>query len=96
VVATLHAGTHAPRVNRPWPIAFTVTRGGRAAHASVSYEYLFAGSVVARRSHYTFTGRFADTFLWPASAVGYALTFRAVVVCGATTVDLNYPVQVRR
>jgi hypothetical protein len=94
VTATLHAGTHQPIVERPWPIHFTVTRGGQAAKASVSYEYLFGGQVVAHRSHYTFTGHFSDVFKWPSTAVGYPLTFRAVIVSNGTTIDLDYPVQV--
>jgi hypothetical protein len=94
VTATLHADTHHPKVEAPWPIRFTVSSGGRPARASVSYEYLFGGQVVAHRSHYTFTGHFSDVFKWPASAVGYPLTFRAVIVSGAKTIDLDYPVQV--
>ncbi len=90
----MHAGTHQPRVERPWPIHFTVIRGGQAGKASVSYEYLFGGQVVAHRSHYTFTGHFSDVFKWPATAVGYPLTFRAVIVSNGTTIDLDYPVQV--
>jgi hypothetical protein len=96
VTATMHAGTHRPKVNRPWPIRFTVTRGAHPTRASVSYEYLFGGQIVARRSHYSFTGRFADVFMWPASAVGFPLTFRAVIVAGARTINLDYPVQVIR
>ncbi len=94
VTATLHAGTHHPKVNRAWPIRFTVTSAGRPAKASVSYEYLFAGQVVAHRSHYTFTGHFSDIFSWPSSAVGYPLRFRAVIVSEGATVNLDYPVQV--
>jgi hypothetical protein len=94
VSATLHAATHHPKVQVPWPIHFAVTRGGAPAHASVSYEYLFAGQVVAHRSHYTFTGGFSDTFHWPSSAVGYPLTFRAVIVSAGVTINLDYPVQV--
>lgn len=94
VTATLHAGTHQPKVGRPWPIHFTVIHAGRPARASVSYQYLFNGQVVAHRSHYTFTGRFSDTFEWPASAVGYPLTFRAVIVSAGATIDLDYAVQV--
>ena len=60
----------------------------------MSYEYLFDGQVVARRSHYTFTGHFSDVFMWPSSAVGYPLTFRAVIVSEGATIDLDYPVQV--
>jgi hypothetical protein len=94
VMATLHAGTHHPRVQRPWPIRFTVTSGGRPARASVRYEYLLGSQVVAHRSHYTFTGHFADVFKWPAAAVGYPLTFRAVIVSDGATIDLDYAVQV--
>lgn len=96
VSASMHVGTHNPRVNRPWPLSFTVTGGGAPAKASVSYEYLFGGQVVAKRSHYDFTGHFADVFRWPSSAVGYPLTFRAVIVSGKATVDLDYAVQVVR
>ncbi len=94
VTATLRAGTHHPKVSAAWPIHFTVTEAGRPAKASVSYEYLFAGQVVAKRSRYTFDGHFSDTFRWPSSAVGYPLTFRAVIVSGGSTIDLDYPVQV--
>ncbi len=96
VTATLHGSTHAPKVERPWPVHFTVTRGGHSVRASVSYEYLFGGQVVARRSHYTFDGHFSDVFKWPASAVGYPLTFRAVIVSEGATINLEYPVQVGR
>ncbi len=82
VTATLHADTHHPRANTHWPIGFTVSHGGRPARASVSYEYLLGTQVVARRSHYTFTGRFSDVFAWPPAAIGYPLTFRAVIAPG--------------
>ncbi len=94
VTATLHAANHHPKVGLLWPIEFTATRAGHAARASVSYEYLFAGQVVARRSHYTFTGHFSDKFEWPASAVGYPLTLRAVIVAEGVTINLDFPVQV--
>ncbi len=94
VTATLHAASHHPKVGRPWPIRFTVTSAGHAARASVSYQYLLAGQVVAHRSHYVFTGRFSDTFRWPPSAVGYPLTLRAVIVSEGVTINLDFPVQV--
>jgi hypothetical protein len=94
VTATLHASTHAPRVNQSWPLHFTVTHAGALAKAAVQYEYLFGGQVVARRSHYTFTGHFSDVFQWPSTAVGYPLTFRAVIVSEGATINLDYPVQV--
>jgi hypothetical protein len=94
VIATMHASTHYPKVNRPWPVRFTATRGGRSVHAKVSYEFVFGGQVVAHRSHYTFNGHFSDVVLWPSSAVGYPLTFRAVVVAGGATINLDYAVKV--
>jgi hypothetical protein len=90
----MRAGTHRPRVGQPWPVHFTATRGGSGVVASVRYEFLFAGQVVARRSHYTFKTRFSDNIEWPSSAVGYALTFRAVVGAPGATINLDYPVQV--
>jgi len=96
VSASLHASTHHPRVNVAWPISFTVTSQGTAAKAEVAYEYLFGGQVVAHRSHYRFTGHFHDLFRWPASALGYPLTFRAVITSGGATLNLDYPVQVVR
>jgi hypothetical protein len=94
VTATMHAATHHPHVNGRWPIAFVVARGGKPAKAEVAYEYLFGGQVVAHRSHYRFTGSFHDVFMWPSSAVGYPLTFRAVITAGGATINLDYPVQV--
>lgn len=96
VTATMHASGHHPRVNVPWPVSFTVLRAGKPTRAEVRYEYLFAGQVVARRSHYKFNGSFHDTFQWPSSAVGYPLTLRAVIVSGEVTLNLDYPVRVRR
>jgi hypothetical protein len=96
LTATLRAAGHHPRANTHWPISFTVDLAGRPARASVSYEYLLGTAVVAHRSHYTFTGRFSDVFTWPPAAVGYPLTFRAVIVSEGVTVDLDYPVQVVR
>jgi hypothetical protein len=92
----MHASTHRPRVNARWPISFLVTSAGKPADAKVEYEYLFAGQVVARRSHYTFKGTFHDIFTWPSSAVGYPLTFRAVMKAGGATLNLDYSVQVVR
>jgi hypothetical protein len=94
ISATMHASSHHPRVNRAWPVSFVVSQAGRPAKAQVRYEYLFAGQVVARRSHYRFTGSFHDTFIWPSSALGYPLTFRAVISAGSVMLNLDYQVQV--
>ena len=96
LTATMRAGTHKPKVGRSWPVHFRVTRAGAPAKASVGYEFLLAGQVVARRSHYTFTGSFSDIVVWPSQSVGYPLTFRAVIVSEGATIYLDYPVQVTR
>lgn len=96
VTASMRAGTHEPKANQPWPIHFVASSGGRPARATVDYDFLFGGQVVAHRSHYRFTGRFADVIVWPPTAVGYPLTFRAVVVAAGRTLNLDYPVRVRR
>jgi hypothetical protein len=92
---TLRAGSHEPRTGTRWPIHFTATSAAAPAHASVSYEYLLGGQIVARRSYYTFVGRFDDFSIWPRDAVGYPLTFRAVVKVEPTTFNLDYPLRVR-
>ena len=72
----------------------TVVGSASGVVASVGYEFLFGGQVVARRSHYTFRGHFSDIVEWPASAVGYPLTLRTVVRAAGATINLDYPVQV--
>lgn len=94
--ATMHASAHHPHVGAHWPISFLVTTAGKPTTAKVEYEYLVGGQVVAHRSHYTFKGTFHDIFTWPSSALGYPLTFRAVVRAGGATLNLDYPVQVVR
>lgn len=95
VTVTMHGSTHEPRVGPLWPDSFEVTSAGRPATASLEYEFLLAGQVVAHRSHYTFTGHFHDTIEWPAAAVGYPLTLRAVIRARGTLLNIDYPVKVR-
>jgi ABC-type phosphate transport system substrate-binding protein len=94
ITATMHATTHHPKVGVPWPISFTVEKAHAPVQAKVVYEYLFGGNVVAKRSNYAFRGHFSDRFLWPGNAVGYPLTFRAVITALGQTLNLDYPVQV--
>lgn len=92
----MRAPTHSPRVEAPWPIHVTVQSAGSPARATIEYEYLFGGQVVAHRNHSTFTGRYSDILKWPSSAVGYPLTFRAHLLSGGRVLDLDYTVAVRR
>ncbi len=96
-VARLYAPTHHPRANHRWRIRITArTRGGRALHAEVRYQFLFHGQVVSRQSHYRFRGTFRDTIVWPRKSIGYPLTFRAVVTTRLGRRNLDYAVRVRR
>lgn len=97
LVARLYAPTHYPRVNRAWRIRITAhDAAGDPVRAEVRYQYLLAGQIVGRRSHYRFRGTFRDTILWPGASVGYRLTFRAVVTSRIGTRNLDYWVRVRR
>jgi hypothetical protein len=94
LVASMKVGTHHPTVGRKWPLEFTATLAGKPAKVTVTYEYLYDGKVVAVRSHHAFTGHFTDTLIFPSSALHEPLTFRAVIASGATTVNLNYAIEV--
>jgi hypothetical protein len=95
--ATLSVPGHHPKANRAWPVTVTASYRGRPVTARVRYVFLYGGQVVSRQSNYRFHGRFTDHgFSWPARAVGYRLTFRAVVSSSRGTRNLDYWVQVRR
>jgi hypothetical protein len=94
---TLTATTHRPQAGARWPLTIRAFGpDGRPLRAEVRYQYLFAGQVVARRSHYRFRGVFHDVITWPARSLAVPLTFRAVVTTSFGTRDLDYPVRVRR
>ncbi len=94
---TLAASTHHPSVGAPWPIVIHArSSDGAPLRAEVRYEFLFAGSVVARRSHYRFKGTLRDTLRWPANSAGVPLTFRAVVSTALGTRRRDYAVRVKR
>ena len=95
--ATLSVPGHHPKAGRPWPVTVTASYNGRPVTAHVRYAFLYGGQVVSRQSNYRFHGRFTDRgFIWPARAVGYRLTFRAVVYSSRGSRNLDYWVQVRR
>jgi len=109
-VAKLHAPNHTPKADaKNWKITVTVrSRSGRPLRATAVYKFLYNGRVVSTQypnpGHskggtrpYAFRGRYRDTILWPARAVGYPLTFRVVVsVRGQGSQNLDWRVRVRR
>jgi hypothetical protein len=101
--ATLHAPTHTPHVNKPWPIWIRVTdRAGKPIRARLRMRFLFAGVPVGKVDNgrvYTFTGTWrekkGEEITFPAESRGHRLTFQALVTARGRTVKLNYWVQPR-
>jgi hypothetical protein len=101
--AALHAPTHAPRVEKPWPISVRVTdRAGRPIRARLTMRFLFAGVPVGKVDGgrvYTFTGTWhepkGEEISFPAASRGQRLTFQALVTARRRTVKLNYWVRPR-
>ena len=101
--ATLHAPTHTPRVNKPWPISIRVTDpAGRPIRARLTMRFLFAGVPVGKVDKgrvYTFTGTWREPrgkeISFPADSRGRRLTFQAVVTARGRTTKLNYWVRPR-
>jgi hypothetical protein len=95
--ATLAPGSHTPKVNVKYPITVTATLSGKPAHATAIYEFLFGGAVVSTQyvkgnKHFSFTGHYSDTLLFPADAAGEPLTFRVVIRAAGHTVNLNWSI----
>lgn len=95
--ATLTASTHKPKVNEKVPITVTATLSGKPVHATAVYQFVYAGSVVSTQypnynKHFSFTGHFADTLVFPPASVGQPLTLRVVVKASGRAVNLNWPI----
>ena len=101
--ATLHAPTHTPRVNKPWPISIRVTdRAGLPIRARLTMRFLYAEVPVGKVDNgrvYTFTGTWrekkGEEITFPAEGRGQRLTFQALVTARGRTVKLNYWVRPR-
>ena len=101
--ATLHAPTHTPRVNTPWPISIRVTDlRARPIRARLSMRLLFAGIPVGKVDNgrvYTFLGAWreqkGEEIKFPGESRGQRLTFQALVTAKGRTVKLNYWVRPR-
>jgi hypothetical protein len=99
--ATLHAPTHTPRVNTPWPITIRATDvHGHPTRARVTMRFLFAGVPVGKVDNgrvYFFVGswreRKGQEIKFPPASRGQRLTFQALVTARGHTIKLNYWVQ---
>ena len=95
----LSAPQSEPKAGGLWPITVTASAaGGGPVNGVVSYAYLFAGTVVARRpGGRMHDGVFHDRMEFPARAVGYPLTVEVIVHGEAgTRGSVTRPVMVER
>ena len=100
--ARLFGSGHHPRAGRAWRIRITVrSTAGHALSASIFYQFLFGGQIVACRSVTApgrphFRGTFRDVIRWPRRSAGVPLTLRAVVRTRKGLRNLDYAINVRR
>ncbi len=98
LVAVFHASGHDPHVGN-WPVAITLTRGGRPIPGHVSYEFLYGGQVVSTQKvgdeSPNFVGHFHDTLTWPANSVGFPITLRVLITTPYGPTHVDWAVQVQ-
>ena len=96
--ATLTASTHTPKINQKVPITVRATLSGKPAHATAVYQFLLAGIQIAptqypfNNKHFSFTGHYSDSLVFPAASVGQPLTLRVVVKASGHTVNLKWAI----
>ena len=99
VRGTLHGTGHTPIAGRPWAYSVRVTdASGKPLSGTVAIEFAFNGSVVGRDTpptHALTNGHWADKLTFPNTAIGYPLSFQAVVHTSAGSITLDWPVQVK-
>lgn len=99
VRGTLHGAGHTPIAGRPWAYSVHVTdASGKPLSGTVAIEFAFNGSVVGHDTpptHAVTNGHWADRLTFPPTAIGYPLSFQAVVHTSAGSITLDWPVQVK-
>ncbi len=87
--------THAPKVGN-WRIKVTANRGSQKLSGTVSYRFLFQGTVVSTQPGGPFrNGVFYNTLTWPKRSVGHTITLQVVVKTRYGTDYLNWWIKVR-
>jgi hypothetical protein len=97
LAVTMHPSTHHPKVNAKWPLTVIATLRGKPVKASAEYEFLYSGTVVSTQyprnnKHFTFTGMFHDTLLFPSASYGEPLTLQVVITASGHHVDLDWAI----
>lgn len=103
--ATLTGATHTPKVGAHWRYTVHATSAGKPATARLTAQIVDPiggkhpvgfGTKKGSVTNVAFKGTFTDFVIWPASSVGFPLTFRVTVVAGKAKQVLNYRVTVHR
>jgi hypothetical protein len=103
--ATLFASGHTPKVGVHWPYTVHASVGGTPARARVTARIVDPLGGVhpvgfgAKKGNVTripFRGTFRDFVIWPATSVGYPLTFRIIVTAGTSKRVIDYKVTVHK
>lgn len=90
---TPHIANHAPIVNKKWPITVDVTKGTTKLSGSVTYQFLFSGSVVSTQKGHSFKdGVYKDSLDFPSNSLGQKLTLRIVVKTKNGTEHLDWAI----
>ena len=98
---SLVTGTSGPltaKLKPKWPITVTATLSGKPAHATAVYQFLFDGAVVGtgyvkNNKHFSFTGHFSDSLVFPQSSLGEPLTLSVVITSAGHTVKLDWAIK---
>ncbi|HEX3804983.1 MAG TPA: hypothetical protein VHV75_19310 [Solirubrobacteraceae bacterium] len=94
---TPHIANHTPIINKKWPITVDVTKGKTKLSGSVTYQFLFSGSVVSTQKGHSFkNGVYKDSLDFPANALGQALTLRIVVKTKDGTEHIDWTVKAEK
>jgi hypothetical protein len=94
---TPHIANHAPTINKKWPITIDVTKGKTKLSGSVTYQFLFSGSVVSTQKGHSFTnGVYKDSLDFPSKSIGQPLTLRIVVKTKDGTEHVDWAIKPKK
>lgn len=98
IQVTIVGESHHPSVGKRWAYTVTVTNGrGEKLSGTETTHYLFSGAVVGteKPANVPFSdGRYRDTIVFPADAVGHPLEVEAVVDTGQGSGTARWSIEV--
>ena len=100
-VATMHAGTHHPRPDHPWPVLVTASYRHQPVRASALYRFLLAGHQIGPTQfpggdrRFSFYGTYRDVLEFPSRSGGVPIVLRLALRAHGMLIVLDYPVEIR-